>query len=65
MFGLPRGARNGVNKVKIVYTAMDLYDVEFGKIKDCEYHIIEQYEGITFDQLQPLFTEATGLDTHL
>ena len=65
MFGLPRGARNGVNKVKIVYTAMDLYDVEFGKIKDCEYHIIEQYEGVTFDQLQPLFTEATGLDTHL
>ena len=67
-------ARNktSANRLDIIYDGgTDLYNLRFYrktfskktfevKVKD-----IAKYEGIYFDQLQSLFTEVTGLRTHL
>ncbi len=64
-FQIPRA--NNITHVKIELTPADLYDVEFGKIKHktFDYIIIKKYSGVYWDNLQEIFTEATGLDTRL
>lgn len=60
-----------VNYVKIVYDeSRDLYNMGFyyasvSKKSGPQKKEIAAYNGIFFDQLQELFTEATGMDTHL
>lgn len=75
---LPRNASKA-NRLTITLTPMDTYDMEFVKYTPYristrggqlrEYHekweTIREFEGIYFDQLQELFTEVTGLYTHL
>lgn len=58
-------ARNGINYVRITLTPDDLYNIEFGKIRGFDYIVVEEYNGVYFDQLQEIFTQITGLDTHL
>lgn len=64
-FKLPRGAKNKANLVRITLTPLDLYTVEFIKYRNLEQKVISTHEMVYFDQLQELFTEQTGLDTHL
>lgn len=74
-FSLPaRFAKNGIRRVRIELTPADLYNVTFYKSKrervaPCVtipgFIEVERHEMIYADQLQPLFTQATGLDTHL
>jgi len=69
-FKLPaRFAKDGINFVSITLTPADLYDVRFGKMagpSKC-FEVTEKasFTGVYSDQLQSIFTLATGLDTHL
>jgi hypothetical protein len=53
------------NYLKITLTAMDLYDVEFGKIWGVNYKVVKKVEGYYNDMLVRLFEETTGLYTKL
>jgi hypothetical protein len=64
-FKLPSRPGNPVNYVKITLTSMDLYDLEFGRIRGNIYKVAKTFNGVYFDQLQKIFTEVTGLYTHL
>ena len=65
-FKLPsRFARDGINYVKIVLNQDDLYDLEFGKIWGTKYTVLQRKTGIYNDMLRTVFTNVTGLDTHL
>jgi hypothetical protein len=58
-------ARHDINYVKITLNSMDLYDLEFGRVRGKTYKVISLCDGIYNDQLQAVFTAETGLDTHL
>jgi hypothetical protein len=64
MFKLPN---RRINKVRITLTPMDTYQVEFLKLnlKTLECQVVDQWDNVYADQLQQVFTNATGLDTHL
>lgn len=64
MFRIPQA--NGINKVRIILGADDLYMVEFWKIGGSRApRQIDVKHRIYADQLQAVFTSVTGLDTHL
>ena len=54
-----------INYVKIELNGLDLYDLEFGRIWKLDYKIVKTLENIDSAQLQRVFTQVTGLDTHL
>lgn len=68
-FKLPKRSGNPVNYVKITLDSMDLYTMEFGRVGmrkgELKYTVLKTIGGLYFDQLQPIFTETTGLYTHL
>lgn len=71
-FSIPGGggfAKNGINSVYIRLTSMDDYEVKFQRIRKCNGMPMvrweSSHEGVYADQLQSLFTEETGLNTHL
>ncbi|MEX9892487.1 hypothetical protein AB7W78_18900 [Providencia rettgeri] len=65
-FKLPnRFANKGINCVQIILDPSDTYTMKFLKISGVNVREIEVIEGLFFDQLQLIFTEQTGLDTHL
>ncbi len=54
------------NYLEVRLTPEDLYDLRFcrlGRLGQVEEE--EKIAGVFFDQLQPIFTACTGLDTHL
>lgn len=63
-FKLPR-AKDSINYVKISLTSMDLYDIEFGRIRANNYKVVKKLGGVYNDQLQNIFTKVTGLHTRL
>jgi len=67
-FKIPK-AKNKINYVKISLNPRDLYDMEFGKIErragEIKYKVIETVTEVYNDTLQAIFTEKTGLYTHL
>lgn len=67
-FKLPSGfAREGINVVSVVLNCSDTYTVEFLKcnFKKHEEKIVAKHGNVYHNQLQPVFTEVTGLDTSL
>lgn len=54
-----------VNLVEITLTPADEYNMRFWLVRGQKAKEIKSYGGIYCDQLQELFTEATGLYTHL
>ncbi|HAT5579011.1 TPA: hypothetical protein SMT61_003561 [Proteus mirabilis] len=65
-FKLPaRFAINGINCVQVILDPSDTYTMRFLKIHGVNSKEIEKVEGLFFDQLQIIFTEKTGLYTHL
>ena len=62
-FHFPRA--KGVNYCKITLTPMDTYDIEFGSIHKHVYTLRRTIDGVYHDTLQKIFTEITGLATHL
>jgi hypothetical protein len=59
-----RGSK-AANYIKITLTPMDLYDMEFGKIRGHNYKIVATDEGVYSDMLNDIITERTGLYTQL
>lgn len=53
------------NYVKIELNVMDTYDVKFIRIHGPNFNIVKELNNVYFDQLQPIFTEVTGLDTYI
>jgi len=65
-FKLPsRFAKDGINYVKITLNPSDTYIMEFGKIVKHTYKELITSTGVYCDQMQTVFTDITGLDTHL
>jgi hypothetical protein len=60
-FKIPRG-NNKIRYIKIELNSMDTYDMKFMTLSG---KIIKKEDGIYSDQLQEIFTENTGLYTHL
>ncbi|EDZ4570188.1 hypothetical protein GVS27_22935 [Salmonella enterica] len=66
IFKLPSNfACNDINLVKIELDPSDTYNVEFFKSRGASLKSIASYTMIYCDQLQDIFTETTGLYTHL
>ena len=63
-FRLPRKA-NSINCVTIVLEASDLYTVIFCSITGLKVRVVDEVEGVYWDQLRDLFTARTGLYTSL
>jgi len=64
-FRLPK-SYNRINYVKVTYNrGKDTYDMEFGLVKKYDYKLVWEIEGVYAEDLQRIFTEKTGLDTHL
>jgi len=55
----------GVNYVNIKLNSMDLYDIEFSSIRGLNTTLKSKATGVYNDQLQSVFTENTGMETHL
>jgi len=67
-FRLPGGGgfcRNGINFIKITLTSLDLYNMEFKRIRGTKITDVAKHDGIYNDMLQGIFTKETGLDTYL
>lgn len=65
-FRVGRNAK-GVTHVRIELTPADLYAVSFLKYSARTFTstVVAEADGVYADQLQRVFTEHTGLDTHL
>jgi hypothetical protein len=63
-FSLPRNKSNG-NVMTITLNSMDTYDVEVLMVKSLQAVVLESHSGVYGDNLQDVFTEITGFDTHL
>jgi len=64
-FNIGRGAKDGVNFVKVRLNGLDLYEVSFYRKWGTNFRLIGQENDLYFDQLQPIFTENTGFYTSL
>jgi len=72
IFKLPRTSnKKRIAGVKITLTPQDEYDMEFfafrGSLSKGNYRCetVAKHDGIYCDMLQDIFTQETGLDTHL
>ncbi len=59
-----RGSRK-VSHIRIVLNAMDLYDVEYIKIRGTSYKVVATDNGLYFDMLHKSIETNTGLYTSL
>lgn len=64
-FKLGRFAGVKTTHVRIVLLPSDLYQMEFLNIRGCKIKTLETFSEVYADQLQSLFTDATGLNTSL
>jgi hypothetical protein len=58
-------AQKRINLVMITLNGSDLYDVEFGRLWKMNYKPVEKHDDVYFDELQPLFTQVTGMYVRL
>ena len=67
-FALPaRSANGGINRVTVRLDPTDTYTVSFFRITHRGMHVtpVDVYNDVHAEDLRRIFTEATGLDTHL
>jgi hypothetical protein len=64
-FKIGGGAKNSINYVKITLTSMDVYNVDFIKVRGTDIKTIATAKGVYNDKLQSIFTKYTGLYTSL
>ena len=58
-------AKKSINYVRITLNGMDTYDMEFLRARGGKITVVAKHKGIYNDQLQDIFTQETGLYTHL
>lgn len=61
----PHYTRDGINYAKITLNELDLYDMEFGRIHGLKYTVKRTLSGVYAEDLCRIFSDVTGLDTHL
>ena len=54
-----------ITHVIIKLTSMDLYDIEFIRLRGAKRTVVKKVKGIYADMLQKIFTKYTGLRTRL
>jgi hypothetical protein len=64
-FHVPGRTRGRINWVEITLTASDEYDMYFFFFAAGKAKVVRCFEGVQWDQLRDLFTDATGLNTSL
>jgi hypothetical protein len=66
-FSLPRGCRDGINKIVVkLDAATDTYTVTAYKLRGVKCDPVGEPRALVYaDQLQAIFATLTGLDTHL
>ncbi|HWI02383.1 MAG TPA: hypothetical protein VNT52_00895 [Acidimicrobiales bacterium] len=64
-FGIGRGAREGINRVRVTLNCNDFYDVAFYKIRGVDVREVALVENVDGLGLRHVFTEQTGFDTRL
>ena len=64
-FKFPKPRDRKVNYLKIVLCEDDTYTITFGYIRGLNFTADTPISNVYADMLQPIFTAATGLDTHL
>lgn len=57
--------KDRINCVRITLDPLDLYKLEFMIIRGVKIRTVRTLDGVYAENLQTLFTDATGLDTHL
>lgn len=65
---LPKKAhyvKNGITRLWIELTPADTYTIRAWKIHGMNAYQVDTVENVYCDELQSIFTELTGLDTHL
>lgn len=65
MFTIGGGALKRIKFVKVELMGDDTYTMTFSKIFKDEHKIINIVQGVYCDMLQGVFTENTGMHTHL
>lgn len=53
----------GASHLRVTLTPLDLYRMEFIKVRKGEPHTVTSFDGIYADQLQDIFESITGLYT--
>lgn len=53
------------NYLKVTLNAMDTYDMKFLKVTKKGFAVHKEFTNLYNDQLQEIFKEVTGLNTHL
>ena len=61
---LPKN-QSKANGLEVTLNESDTYNMKFYKITGANFTIKEEYQDIYASELQTVFTEVTGLDTHL
>ena len=64
-FDIGRGAKNGINMVKIELTPMDDYTVTFYRKWGMKFSVIKEFRGIYCDNLVEIFEGNTGFFTKI
>ncbi|NTZ48354.1 hypothetical protein FCM30_21690 [Lelliottia aquatilis] len=65
---LPKKAhfvKNGITRFCVELTPADTYTIKTWKIRGMNAQLVDTQENVYCDELQSVFTELTGLDTHL
>lgn len=60
-FSIGSGAKDGINKVRIVLRPSDTYDVEFWKVRGTSMKKVSEWGDVYNDQLMDLFEKETGM----
>ena len=58
-------AKSNINHVEVILKGDDTYTILFSRIRAGKMIGVANEGGVYFDQLQAVFTEYTGLATHL
>lgn len=64
-FSLGRGAKQGINKIRISLNSDDTYDIEFFKARGVELQLVGIQPMVYAENLAYYFSNATGFDTRL
>jgi hypothetical protein len=66
-FRLPSNGfcKDSINCVKITLTPMDVYTMEFMRVRGVKVKKVSTFDMVYCDQLQSIFSHATGLLTRL
>ncbi len=63
--GKPGFVKDGINRVRIVLTGRDDYNLEFYRVRGANLKLIGTAEGVYCEMLREVFRDRTGLETRL